>query len=208
MTANHLRKLFPNQEVFNSLDRNSAGVTVSEADEKDTKSGDEDILPHTEPTTPSTDSFAPSSLEPPPSIDLGDPEDDSITPCGIAGTIRNPFSEPPSPGGESDSTISAVPRGSPGPSSHHANDDTPGEQAESRPVKFVSRLPRRSKPAARYVLFTRSYHTFLTVTALPTLSSVFRMAIHHRDATSMKRCRSFGPIRRAPYIDRTRNAAK
>jgi hypothetical protein len=152
VTANHLRKLFPNQEVFNSLDRNNAGVTVSEADERETKSGDEDILPQTEPSTPSTDSFAPSSLEVPPPIDLGDAEDDSATPCGIAGVIRNPFSEPPSPGGESDSTISAVPRGSPGPSSQLIGDDATGDKVETRPIKFVSRLPRRSKPAARYIV--------------------------------------------------------
>lgn len=151
VTANHLRKLFPNQEVFNSLDRNSAGVTVSEADEKEVKSEDE--LPQTEPSTPSTDSFAPASLEPPPAIDLGEPEDDSATPCTVVGTVRNPFSEPPSPGGESDSTISAVPRGSPDPAPKGDADDADlaGGKVEARPGKFVSRLPRRSKPAARYV---------------------------------------------------------
>ena len=144
MTANHLRKLFPNQEIFNSLDRNPAGATISEADEKEVKSGDEIVPTDTEPSTPSTDSFNPTQLDPPPPIDLGDPEDDSATPYAVMNVIRNPFSEPPSPGGESDSTISAVPRASP-------EKLEPSAEIAPKP-NFVSRLPRRSRPAARYVL--------------------------------------------------------
>ena len=142
MTANHLRKLFPNQEIFNSLDRNPAGVTISEGDEKEVKSGDETVQTDTEPATPSTDSFNPAQLEAPPPIDLGEPEDDSATPCAVVNVRRDPFSEPPSPGGDSDSTISAVPRASP-------EKLAPSAEIAPRPVKFVSRLPRRSRPAAR-----------------------------------------------------------
>ena len=149
MTANHLRKLFPNQEIFNSLDRNPAGVTITEADEKEVKSGDEAVPTDIEPSTPSTDAFNPVQLEPPPAIDLGDPEDDSATPCAVVDVRRNPFSEPPSPGGESDSTISAVPRGSPELSTAPAEPLEPSVEINARPAKFVSRLPRRSRPAAR-----------------------------------------------------------
>lgn len=144
MTANHLRKLFPNQDIFNSIDRNPAGVTISEGDEKEAKSGDETVQTDTEPSTPSTDAFHPAQLEPPPPTDLGDPEDDSATPCAVVNVTRDPFSQPPSPGGESDSTISAVPRASP-------EKLEPGAEIAARPVKFVARLPRRSRPAARYV---------------------------------------------------------
>jgi 1-phosphatidylinositol-3-phosphate 5-kinase len=149
VTANHLRKLFPNQEIFNSLDQNPAGVTISEADEKEIKSGDEAIPTDTEPPTPSTDAFNPAQLELPPPIDLGDPEDDSATPCAVVTVRRDPFSEPPSPGGDSDSTISAVPRGSPDVPAVPVDALEPSAEINARPVKFVSRLPRRTRPAAR-----------------------------------------------------------
>ncbi|KAL7418740.1 Mitochondrial distribution and morphology protein 12 [Cryptotrichosporon argae] len=49
MTASHLKRLFANQDVFGSLERSIAGLTVSEVDEKDVKS-----------TNPASDGFAAS----------------------------------------------------------------------------------------------------------------------------------------------------
>nr|XP_019045669.1 1-phosphatidylinositol-3-phosphate 5-kinase [Kwoniella bestiolae CBS 10118]OCF24599.1 1-phosphatidylinositol-3-phosphate 5-kinase [Kwoniella bestiolae CBS 10118] len=152
MTATHLKRLFANQDVFNSLDRNVASLTVSEADEKE---GKEDISSEStpapsEPATPgleSTDAGNASGISAAPSVlDLNS---DNNTP--MAGVIReepNPLSQPPTPGGEreydSDSTISAIRRDSPGRSPLRLAESS---GLDSDTHQFVSRLPRRSRPA-------------------------------------------------------------
>lgn len=148
VTANHLKKLFPNQEVFNTLDKNSAGVSVAEADEKETKSGDEDPPSQSEPPTPAMEESASRSetIEPP-SIDLDSLQDDDVTPC-VTERQRNPLSEPTTPGVESDSTISAIPRHSPGPD--QADQPASSElDTDNKGSPFVSRIPRRVKPAPK-----------------------------------------------------------
>lgn len=153
MTATHLKKLFPNQEVFNSLDRNVAGVSVAEADEKETKSGDEETPSQSEPPTPATLESSAVESEMPPSMDLDERPDDMETPVTITDRRRNPFSEPTTPGLESDSTISAMPRDSPGGDTAPLTDGLPPSSSETgtdtRASPFVSRIPRRSKPAPK-----------------------------------------------------------
>ena len=165
MTASHLKKLFPNQEVFNSLDRNVAGVSVAEADEKETKSSDEDppSQPISEMPTPATGESSVNNPEAPPPINLDEITDDTFTPGGIlAERRRNPFSEPTTPGVESDSTISAFPRSSPkgndGDDLHGADVQVSASASTSSELDtdtkgntFVSRLPRRTKPSPKFV---------------------------------------------------------
>lgn len=148
LTANHLKRLFANQDVFTSLDRNVAGLTVSEADEKECKASDGgDETPATAPT-PETMSEAAS--------DAGLPclDDDGVTPlAGIVLAQKNPFSEVPTPAEyESDSTISA-PRTGPAKRLEVPEMDRLESSGvdDSDAHAFVSRLPRRSKPAPRYV---------------------------------------------------------
>nr|XP_018262401.1 1-phosphatidylinositol-3-phosphate 5-kinase [Kwoniella dejecticola CBS 10117]OBR84559.1 1-phosphatidylinositol-3-phosphate 5-kinase [Kwoniella dejecticola CBS 10117] len=153
MTATHLKRLFANQDVFNSLDRNVASLTVSEADEKEVKDVSTDTTPApSEPVTPglsSVDTESTSLSTEPPTLDLNQESEDVITPMG--GLLReepNPLSQPPTPAPEreydSDSTISAIRRDSP--------ERSPMGRVESSGVdsdahQFVSRLPRRSRPA-------------------------------------------------------------
>ncbi|WVQ65810.1 uncharacterized protein L199_003988 [Kwoniella botswanensis] len=151
MTATHLKRLFANQDVFNSLDRNVASLTVSEADEKEVKEdiSSESTPAPSEPVTPgleSTDTDNASLSAAPSVLDLNS---DTNTPVG--GVIReepNPLSHPPTPSREreydSDSTISAIRRDSP--------ERSPLRVAESSGLdsdthQFISRLPRRSRPA-------------------------------------------------------------
>ena len=156
MTATHLKRLFANQDVFNSLDRNVAGLTVSEADEQETKSieGESESNPQT--ATPSTEDLPALSCAP---IDtqVSVTSDEGPTPiAGVMTPARNPLSLPPSPRREydSDSTISAHPlRESPGlkllrPPMGDAVESS-GMDSDVQP--FVSRIPRRSRPTPRSV---------------------------------------------------------
>jgi 1-phosphatidylinositol-3-phosphate 5-kinase len=153
VTATHLKRLFANQDVFNTLDRNVAGLTVSEVDEKETKAGE------TDETTPlSTEAATPMPGESPgvscssSQVDLVGSE--GITPiAGVAQAARNPLSSPPSPGEyDSDSTVGAAPRRSPLASPGMSMDRLESSEMDSDAHAFISRLPRRSKPAPRYVI--------------------------------------------------------
>lgn len=153
VTATHLKRLFANQDVFNTLDRNVAGLTVSEVDEKETKAGetDETTPLSTEPATPmpgESPGVSCSSSQ----VDLVGSE--GITPmAGAAQVVRNPLSSPPSPGDyDSDSTVGAAPRRSPLASPGMSMDRLESSEMDSDAHAFVSRLPRRSKPAPRYVI--------------------------------------------------------
>lgn len=148
VTASHLKKLFPNQEVFNTLDRNIAGVSVAEADEKKQKAEDEEPSAQSEPPTPAISESSPNcGVDAPPPIDLDENQDDSVTPC-VTERQRNPLSEPATPGVESDSTISAVPRHS--PSGEQGQPPGASElHTDNKGSPFVSRIPRRAKPAPK-----------------------------------------------------------
>ncbi|KAK4687031.1 hypothetical protein P7C73_g3088, partial [Tremellales sp. Uapishka_1] len=150
MTATHLKRLFANQDVFNSLDRSVAGLTVSEADEKDgDKTEKLSILETPGPSEPATPAFSPTSdagVSPLPHLDLETPnvEDDGITPT--VAPRADPFST--SPGYDSDSTISAIRRDSPERQrSPETMDRLDSSGMDSDIHGFVSRLPRRSRPA-------------------------------------------------------------
>ncbi|WWC88696.1 uncharacterized protein L201_003609 [Kwoniella dendrophila CBS 6074] len=153
MTATHLKRLFANQDVFNSLDRNVASLTVSEADEKESKDVSTDSTPlPSEPATPgltSTDADSGNLSVETATFDLNADSDNANTPIG--GVIReepNPLSQPATPGREreydSDSTISAIRRDSPERSPMRMIESS-GIDSDAHP--FVSRLPRRSRPA-------------------------------------------------------------
>lgn len=153
MTANHLKRLFANQDVFSSLDRPVAGLSISEADEKEVKVNDgEDSTAASDPPTPALESDAATAGLEPSRLDLDALQDDSTTPMNVVDAARNPLASPPtSPGGDSDSTIGArkkdIPDTGPGPK----GDALESSGIESDTKGFVSRLPRRTRPAPRYV---------------------------------------------------------
>lgn len=155
VTATHLKRLFANQDVFNSLDRNVAGLTVTEADEKETKPAEGESEPITQATTPTT--------EGPPMIDTGcltqvtvTPEDGNTPIAGMINPVKNPFSQPHTPIREydSDSTISARPKPDPAVALMRMStaDAVESSGIDSDANAFVSRLPRRSRPTPRQVV--------------------------------------------------------
>ncbi|KAK8858596.1 hypothetical protein IAR55_002825 [Kwoniella newhampshirensis] len=150
MTATHLKRLFDKQDVFNSLDRNVASLTVSEADEKETKDLEPEGTPtSTEPPTPSllSDDVGSHSNDPA-HLDLNSDTENAITPVGgIIRPLPNPLSQSATPREyDSDSTISAVRRDSPERSPvRQETMESSGMESDAHP--FVSRLPRRSRPA-------------------------------------------------------------
>ena len=158
MTATHLKRLFANQDVFNSLDRNVAGLSVSEADEKEVKStaGDSELsIPSTQTPTPIDET--PPCLEVPTqtSAEKSPSPDDGNTPlAGIVCTTQDPLDGAKSPLKEdefdSDSTISAHPRQTPVNLLRPDMTETiESSGMESDAHGFVSRLPRRSRPTPR-----------------------------------------------------------
>ncbi|ORY28463.1 hypothetical protein BCR39DRAFT_534797 [Naematelia encephala] len=152
MTATHLKRLFANQDVFNSLDRNVTNLTVSEADEKDEKLDTSESNTITEPATPSITSEAGSSTLEPPQLDLHSIADERTPTLGIIAPVSNPMSEPQTPGQyDSDSTISAAPKISPSRSPAVMMERVESSGVDSDAHPFVSRLPRRSRPAPRFV---------------------------------------------------------
>lgn len=155
VTATHLKRLFANQDVFNSLDRNVAGMTVTEADEKEVKSGEGESLPSTEAPAPRPES-PPAPAESSGHTETSNTPSDGPTPlAGIYGPVRNPMSAPQSPMREydSDSTISAHPqRDLPPPVKllrPPMGDAVESSGMDSDAHGFVSRLPRRSRPTPR-----------------------------------------------------------
>jgi 1-phosphatidylinositol-3-phosphate 5-kinase len=157
VTATHLKRLFANQDVFNSLDRNVAGLSVSEADEKEVKSttGDSEL------STPTTQTPTPDS-ETTPCLDVPtetctdqSPSDDGNTPvAGVVNATQDPLDGAKSPQKEedfdSDSTISAHPKHEPIILSRPEMCETiESSGMESDAHNFVSRLPRRSRPTPR-----------------------------------------------------------
>jgi len=154
VTATHLKRLFASQDVFNSLDRNVAGMTVSEADEKETNAG-ESGPSSTETPTP-TEEHPPSlALQCDDAQSIQSP-DDGVTPiAGICSPVKNPMSQSHSPEHEydSDSTISAHPRQNLSSSIQllrpPVGDTVESSGMDSDAQGFVSRLPRRSRPTPR-----------------------------------------------------------
>jgi 1-phosphatidylinositol-3-phosphate 5-kinase len=141
MTASHLKRLFAQQDgLVGSLDKSVAGLTVSEADEKDGRRDTEEILAScdssiAERPAPSRVASEGSGLS---------RDDDMTTPMATITERRDPLS-PNSQGGESDSTIGK------NDVIRHTPLVTPGidtSEMESDGY-FVSRIPRRAKPAAR-----------------------------------------------------------
>lgn len=154
MTATHLKRLFANQDVFNSLDRNVAGLTVSEADEKETKSVEGDSEPSSTTPTPTIEEppvlAETSSLAPPSTVSSSDGQ----TPiAGLYSPVKNPLSGPHSPLREydSDSTISARPRADVAVPLLRVPpaDNVESSEMDTDANQFVSKLPRRSRPTPR-----------------------------------------------------------
>lgn len=146
VTANHLKRLFANQDVFGTLDRNATPLTVTEADEKEIKVDDaeksHEIVP---PNTAVLESGADSMASAP-----GDESGVATPIAGVLSPAKNPFSLSPTTGGyDSDSTISAMPRDSPQRSSNLMPDRMESSGLDSDSHAFVSRLPRRTHPAPR-----------------------------------------------------------
>lgn len=156
MTATHLKRLFATQDGFSTLDRNVVGLTVSEADEKE-KSVDGDSL-----SLGTGGSLTPAEeqgdmLAVPPSefstISASSLPSDGMTPMNqLIAPSRNPLSMPPTPGADgsdSDSTIGAKGKGkSPLPSPNYGLGIESSEMDSD--AYFVSKLPRRTKPAQKY----------------------------------------------------------
>ncbi len=144
MTATHLKRLFASQDVFNTLDRNVAGLTVPEADEKEVKQTEsEGSTITTEPPTPARSMLGTcQSVEP----------SQMVTPMpGICQPVNDPMNMAPIPReDDSDSTISAPQHSSPGRLPESMTDRVESSGIDSDVHDFVSRLPRRSMPAPRY----------------------------------------------------------
>lgn len=155
MTATHLKRLFANQDVFNSLDRNVAGLSVSEADEKEIKSSEGGSEISTQTPTP-TEEIPPclevtSNTSPETAVS---PDDGNTPVAGVISEAQDPLRGPTTPREQdfdSDSTISAHPaRQSPIKLLRPAMADTiESSGVESDAHHFVSRLPRRSRPTPR-----------------------------------------------------------
>jgi len=150
VTATHLKRLFANQDVFNSLDRSVTGLTVSEADEKEIKPSESENTDVTseDPTSAfSLDTTSQFSATP----QLVLENQDALTPlAGILSPTKNPLSEPPTPRDcDSDSTISAPRHHSPTRSAELVTDRVDSSEMDSDVHDFASRLPRRSVPAPR-----------------------------------------------------------
>jgi 1-phosphatidylinositol-3-phosphate 5-kinase len=154
MTATHLKRLFAAQDGYSTLDRSVMGSTVSEGDEKEGKSvlGDEASLGSgaSTPAEMDTGLLAPPSEGSAMSSASSSPSD-GMTPMNVVmAPMRNPLSQPSTPDTDdtdSDSTIGAkhkpaLPRPSP-------SYGLGIESSEMDSDYFVSRLPRRTKPAAR-----------------------------------------------------------
>jgi 1-phosphatidylinositol-3-phosphate 5-kinase len=145
VTATHLKRLFANQDVFNSLDRNVTNMTVSEVDEKEKPHMDtpESSVPASPAglTAGDIESAELPRLVPP------EMEDDGVTPMAVP--RKDPFARQSIGGYESDSTISAVKRDSPGRAGPSSRIDSNTSGMDSDVHAFISRLPRRTKPAPR-----------------------------------------------------------
>ncbi|ORX40062.1 hypothetical protein BD324DRAFT_254115 [Kockovaella imperatae] len=141
MTATHLKRLFANQDAFGSL--NVAGMTVSEADEKESKteeSANENEKDENADT--STPMAAPCR-----DLDGAPPDSGEVTPLvGLFEPAPEPTPSDAPVGSrdyDSDSTISALKRDSPRRTRVPSIDISVVHDTD-----FVSRLPRRAQPTA------------------------------------------------------------
>ncbi|WVQ85092.1 hypothetical protein IAT38_007256 [Cryptococcus sp. DSM 104549] len=199
MTASHLKRLFANQDVFSTLDRNVAGLTVSEVDERETKDGisPSDTPAATEPSTPALlTPTAGTVSEEPPSLDITSEGDAAETPlagivqpvgdslAALVGSEAGEAGRNAPSGYASDSTVSAMRRESLG-RSPVARDRVESSGMDSDAHPFVSRLPRRSRPAPSIADLVQRFNesTQVTVEASP----------------EMDRSRSSGPARRQQH---------
>lgn len=152
VTASHLKRLFANQDVFGTMDRNLTGMTVSEVDEKGLQCVEETSKIETSATSSEAavnkteeDQVSLPKLD----LDLNIQSDDGVTP--LAEVARSPLSRRQT-NYDSDSTISAV-RRSPGRAYAVSPDvrDSGTSGIDGDVHAFISRLPKRSKPAPRCV---------------------------------------------------------
>ncbi|EIW66777.1 hypothetical protein TREMEDRAFT_34462 [Tremella mesenterica DSM 1558] len=153
MTANHLKKLFANPDVFGTLEKSVVGLTVPEVDEKESRTS-QDSLSTTEPPTPafSMDSDSTDALLDPPELEIGPPSEEVTPLAGVLSPRQNPLSSlaPPSGSpsdGDSDSTISAVRiyHGEDGKDTfrrRRQRDKMVSGSMESDGKEFASRIPR------------------------------------------------------------------
>jgi 1-phosphatidylinositol-3-phosphate 5-kinase len=154
VTATHLKRLVANQDVWHSLDRNTTNITVSEADEKESRVSEDDSANSSLRPAPcqadvGTDSLSPLELRPHEILD------DGVTPtAGIVSPVKNPMNRTQTTGEDdqhdSDSTIGAK-KSPPGHGNIVSGDFMESSEMDSDVHGFISRLPRKSKPAARSV---------------------------------------------------------
>lgn len=174
MTATHLKRLFATQDVFGSLDKNMANLSVPEVEETDKPSDANDSKESSKPASPTTTESLDATLQLPPanfdspmSLDsvgresVADPMEclpspslqvegvptsgESVTtPTPTLARSTNPLSIPDTPRDyDSDSTISAAP----GRSLTSNFPELASSGMDSDAHGFVSRLPRRTRPA-------------------------------------------------------------
>ncbi|KAL1412846.1 Mitochondrial distribution and morphology protein 12 [Vanrija albida] len=164
MTATHLKRLFATQDVFGSLDKNMAAISVPEVDEKE-KGDSEPTDAPSKPSTPVEErpqDEAASSSEPVPQADAQTTEppatpatngsvvasSETVTPTAtLVRSAPNPVADADTTRDyDSDSTISAVPR-RPLPKTYTPIADRPssGIDSDVQHPGFVSRLPRRAR---------------------------------------------------------------
>jgi 1-phosphatidylinositol-3-phosphate 5-kinase len=153
MTATHLKRLFATQDVFGSLDNKMTNLSVPEVDEPE-KSGSDSQ--HSKPPSPTTAENMEATLQLPPfdslmSLDSGLDAVNQLDSPSVATEVASSDVTTPTPtlarstaplaipvtDYDSDSTISAVPGRS------LTSNGLSGMDSDN----FVSRLPRRTRPA-------------------------------------------------------------
>lgn len=166
VTATHLKRLFPTQDPFGTMDKTMANLSVPEVDEREKSEGSTESklpsptltesveatlqLPDSGPTTDSPMSLDEAAANP---LDTAAMQlegitasYDSITPTPTLARISSPFTTADVPRDyDSDSTISAIP-GRSIPKTYTAA-DLASSGVDSDTHGFVSRLPRRTRPA-------------------------------------------------------------
>lgn len=150
MTATHLRRLFANQDVFGTLDRKVAPLTVNEVDEKDPM-----VIDGSETTPLATESATPLLTAATEGLGLGIEDAGATTVTVDTGVERGADKGFPFGGDESDSTIGAEHADATAVLPNIPHPESSGLESDAPP--FISRLPRRARNGPNMVDLVRRF---------------------------------------------------
>jgi 1-phosphatidylinositol-3-phosphate 5-kinase len=172
LTASHLKRLFAAQDIFSSIDRSVSGRSAVESEITDQKvDHHRDISSNPEVSVQSEVEKPKISLHtdtPIPTLTLDNPEDITSTPLAEnppdlsrRDTITHKIDETQEREYNSDSTISALPQtalvSSMTPTYCNIDSSTSGRETDI--PAFISRLPRRSRPAPSVADLVRRFQS-------------------------------------------------